>query len=238
MHLQALHPISHSESWTAGEVVVDSTAVVAPGVLLQADPGCRIKIGPGAVIGMGTVVHARDRGAIEIGAGVKVGTAVLLIGRVTVGDRACLGAQVTVMNTTVMMGQTVAPGEVLGIQYKGPSPRPDVERSPEAAAKSLDDASKAWNTAPSDPPAPSPTPPKTSTSPPSPAQPPDKTTPSPAGGPMAQPMTQGVVYGKVQLERLMLTMFPHRNVPLDQNSGWEGNSFNNDQDLSRDEWAD
>ena len=55
---------------------------------------------------------------------------------------------------------------------------------------------------------------------------------------MAQPMTQGVVYGKVQLERLMLTMFPHRNVPLDQNSGWEGNSFNNDQDLSRDEWAD
>ena len=236
MHLQPLHPISHSESWTAGEVVVDSTAVVAPGVLLQADPGCRIKIGPGAVIGMGTVVHARDQGAIEIGAGVNVGAAVLLIGRVTVGDRACLGSQVTVINTTVMMGQTVAPGEVLGIQYKGPSPRPDVERSPEEAAKSLDDASKAWNATPS--PSPQSVPPSNSSSAPSPSKPPEKSPSTGGAGAMAQPMVQGVVYGKVQLERLMLTMFPHRNAPLGQNLGWEGNSFNNDQDLNRDEWAD
>ena len=116
MHLQPLHPISHRESWTAGEVAVDPTAVVAPGVLLQADPGCRIRIGPGAVIGMGTVVHAHD-GAIDIGAGVNVGAAVLLIGRVTIGDRACLGSQATIMNTVVNMGQTIAPGEIIGISH-------------------------------------------------------------------------------------------------------------------------
>ncbi len=57
---------------------------------------------------------------------------------------------------------------------------------------------------------------------------------------MARPMPQGVVYGKVQLERLMLTMFPHRNSPpSNANSGdWENGSFNNNQNLHRDEWED
>ena len=57
---------------------------------------------------------------------------------------------------------------------------------------------------------------------------------------MARPMPQGVVYGKVQLERLMLTMFPHRHSPSDNanNGDWENGAFKNNQDLHRDEWED
>ncbi|MEM1427061.1 MAG: hypothetical protein AAGF75_10980, partial [Cyanobacteria bacterium P01_H01_bin.130] len=63
---------------------------------------------------------------------------------------------------------------------------------------------------------------------------------APSGGTMARPMPQGIVYGKVQLERLMLTMFPHRNSPSPNNNNgdWEHGSFNNNQNLHRDEWED
>ncbi|MGD1937661.1 MAG: hypothetical protein ACFCA4_08920 [Cyanophyceae cyanobacterium] len=246
MSLLPLHPISDRDSWIAGEVVVDSTAVVAPGVLLQAEPGCRIRIGPGAVVGMGTVIHAYN-GAIEVGAGVNVGAAVLLVGRVTVGDRACVGAQTTVMNAVVNMGQAIAPGSLIGVPYdSGPSPSSTTsssysQTSTVSQATSLDDASKSWNyTASSS---------ETFTASGSASSPGNSqsnhqsmSSPRENGGTMARPMPQGIVYGKVQLEKLMVTMFPHRYSPnddaSDRSGSWDNGAFNNNQDLHRDEWED
>ncbi|MGD1851267.1 MAG: hypothetical protein ACFCBU_11905 [Cyanophyceae cyanobacterium] len=248
MNLQPLHPISDRDSWIAGEVVVDSTAVVAPGVLLQAEPGCRIRIGPGAVVGMGTVIHAYN-GAIEVGAGVNVGAAVLLVGRVTVGDRACVGAQTTVMNSVVNMGQAIAPGSLIGVPYEaGPSPQSSTSSSSSysqtstvSRSTSLDDASKAWNYTAST--SSSETFTASST-----VSPPSHASPQPpqpeSAGTMARPMPQGIVYGKVQLEKLMVTMFPHRYSPNGSSDGgngsgnWDDGAFDNNQDLHRDEWED
>ncbi|NJO86234.1 MAG: hypothetical protein HC818_06545 [Synechococcaceae cyanobacterium RM1_1_27] len=41
-----------------GDVQMDPTAQIGPGVLLQADPGCQIRVGAGACIGMGSIIHA------------------------------------------------------------------------------------------------------------------------------------------------------------------------------------
>ncbi|MEM9771308.1 MAG: hypothetical protein AAF889_06875 [Cyanobacteria bacterium P01_D01_bin.73] len=246
MSLQPLHPISDRDSWIAGEVVVDSTAVVAPGVLLQADPGCRIRIGPGAVVGMGTVIHAYN-GAIEVGAGVNVGAAVLLVGRVTVGDRACVGAQTTVMNAVVNMGQAIAPGSLIGVPYEtapstnGSTSSSYSRTSTVSQSTSLDDASKSWNYTASTSSS------ETFTVSGSSGQSGESAPPPPShdGGAMARPMPQGIVYGKVQLEKLMVTMFPHRYSPNgagdDANNGfgnWDNGAFDNNQDLHRDEWED
>ncbi|MEM9244390.1 MAG: hypothetical protein AAGA67_01400 [Cyanobacteria bacterium P01_F01_bin.153] len=251
MSLQPLHPISHRDSWVAGEVVVDSTAVIAPGVLLQADPGCRIRIGPGAVVGMGTVIHAYN-GAIEVGAGVNVGAAVLLVGRVTVGDRACVGAQTTVMNAVVNMGQAIAPGSLIGVPYdSGPSPSGTTtsssysQTSTVSQTTSLDDASKSWNYTASASSSETFTASGAASSPDN-SQFINQPTSSPGenGGAMGRPMPQGIVYGKVQLEKLMVTMFPHRYSPNgngDASNGsgsWDNGAFNNNQDLHRDEWED
>ncbi|MDM7326608.1 MAG: hypothetical protein P3X23_005755 [Thermosynechococcus sp. Uc] len=96
-----------------GDVVVDPQAVLAPGVLLWAEPGASIRIAAGVCIGMGSVIHAHG-GTIEIGEGVNIGAGVLLIGAVTVEPHACIGASTTVMQTTIPAGAVVAAGSLLG----------------------------------------------------------------------------------------------------------------------------
>ena len=105
--------INTKQSLTKGDVVIFADAVIAPGVLLQADIGSQIIIRSGVCIGLGSVIHARG-GIIIIHDGANLGAGVLLIGAVTIGARACLGAAVTVIDSVVAPGTILEAGTLVG----------------------------------------------------------------------------------------------------------------------------
>ena len=110
----SFEPISTAQSYcVSGDVAIYAGVAIAPGVLLQADVGSRIVIRSGVCIGLGCVIHAHQ-GTIIINEGANLGAGVLLIGDVTIGARACLGAAVTVLNSAVESGKIVESGMVVG----------------------------------------------------------------------------------------------------------------------------
>jgi len=106
-------PINTEQSFTQGDVVIVPGAVIAPGVLLQADIGSQIVIRSGVCIGLGSVIHASG-GTIIINDGANLGAGVLLIGAVKIGARACLGAAVTVIDSVVAPGMILESGTLVG----------------------------------------------------------------------------------------------------------------------------
>lgn len=106
-------PINTEQSFTQGDVVIVPGAVIAPGVLLQADIGSQIVIRSGVCIGLGSVIHASG-GTIIVNEGANLGAGVLLIGTVTIGARACLGAAVTVIDSMVAPGMILEAGTLMG----------------------------------------------------------------------------------------------------------------------------
>lgn len=108
-----LCPIDTAHYLVSGDVTIHEGVAIAPGVLLQADPGSKIIIGAGACIGIGSVLRVHE-GTLEVGAGVSLGAGVLLVGRVTIGDRACIGSATTILDSSVRVGALVAPGSLVG----------------------------------------------------------------------------------------------------------------------------
>lgn len=98
----------------SGEVSIHQTAVIAPGVILQAAPNSKIIIAAGVCIGMGSILQAA-RGMIVVGAGANLGAGFLMVGTGTIGENACVGSASTVFNSSVAPGEIVAPGSVLGV---------------------------------------------------------------------------------------------------------------------------
>ena len=114
----SFEPISTTQNYcVSGDVAICAGVAIAPGVLLQADVGSRIVIRSGVCIGLGCVIHAHQ-GTITIHEGANLGAGVLLIGDVTIGARACLGAAVTVLNSVVDAGKIVESGMVVGDQSR------------------------------------------------------------------------------------------------------------------------
>ncbi|MBD1844708.1 carbon dioxide concentrating mechanism protein [Cyanobacteria bacterium FACHB-63] len=107
-----LMPVSTTHYYVSGDVTVHPGAAIAPGVLLQANPGSRIVIHQSVCVGLGSVIQAHE-GTIELGEGVIIGAGVLLIGGLMVGDRACVGAGTTVMNRSIASLSIVPPGSLL-----------------------------------------------------------------------------------------------------------------------------
>ncbi len=107
-----LEPIVTTHYVVMGDVTIGEGSAIAPGVLLQADPGCRIMIGTGVCLGMGCVIHASG-GAIQIGQGVNLGAGVLVVGASTIGDRALVGAGTTVFGQSIGPGELIAPSSLL-----------------------------------------------------------------------------------------------------------------------------
>lgn len=101
------------DSHISGEVIVHPSAVIAPGVILQAATNSKIVIGAGVCIGMGSILQV-STGIIEIEAGVSLGAGFLMVGAGRIGLNACIGSATTVFNCSVEPGQVVAPGSVLG----------------------------------------------------------------------------------------------------------------------------
>jgi carbon dioxide concentrating mechanism protein CcmN len=101
------------ESYISGEVIVHPSAVIAPGVILQAAPNSKILIGAGVCIGMGSIIQV-DTGTLIIEAGAILGAGFLMVGEGKIGANACIGAATTVFRCSVSPGQVLAPGSIVG----------------------------------------------------------------------------------------------------------------------------
>jgi carbon dioxide concentrating mechanism protein CcmN len=138
-----------------GNVSIDPTAAIAPGVLLQAEENSRITIGAGVCIGAGTIVHAAG-GNIDIGAGVCIGRGVLILGSGSIDRNVCIGAGSTVMNPQIEEGDVIPTHSILGDTSRG---EVSVVETPELPTSAADpapgdsptppdiwDTSDAWDT--------------------------------------------------------------------------------------------
>ena len=206
MYLSPLQLSSNSQILMSGAVVVNEGAAIAPGVIMQAEPGSRISIAAGACIGMGVILHARE-GTLEIAAGVILGAGVLVVGAGKIGENACIGAGTTLINPCIEKMQIMAAGSLMG----------DTSRQAETSATAA-----APTAAPISPETPETTTPPVAPpiEPPSPAQTPPQTAPETAAEPpestAAEPPQPGemptILYGQAHINRLLGTLFPHRQA--------------------------
>lgn len=113
MHLPTLPWSNNSHVYAEGDVSIDASAAIAPGVILRADPDSKIIIAAGVCIGMGALLHAHG-GTLEVEAGANLGAGVLIVGKGTIGANACIGAVTTVWNTSIEPWQVVPAASVMG----------------------------------------------------------------------------------------------------------------------------
>ncbi|MBW4472474.1 MAG: hypothetical protein KME45_19190 [Stenomitos rutilans HA7619-LM2] len=186
MYVPSLQPVTSDHFCVSGDVTIHPTAVIAAGVLLQADPGSCIRIGAGACLGMGTVLHAHQ-GTLEVEAEATIGAGVLIIGEGKIGASACIGAASTIWNHSIDRGEMVPPLSLLGM--------PDHAMT--VAAES-------------------PNPPPASPVPVAQQEPPNGTVETALSQPTAeiQLSFSTPVYGQENLNRLLSTLLPHRQTFL------------------------
>ncbi|MFM7405833.1 MAG: transferase [Cuspidothrix sp.] len=101
------------DSHIDGDVIIHPSAVLAPGVILQAATNSKIVIGAGVCLGMGSILQVSE-GILEIEAGANLGAGFLMVGEGKIGTNACIGAGTTVFHCSVTPGQVIPPGSILG----------------------------------------------------------------------------------------------------------------------------
>ena len=199
MYLSPLQLSSNSQILMSGDVVVNDGAAIAPGVILQADPGSRISIAAGACIGMGTILHARE-GNLDIGAGVILGAGVLVVGAGTIGANACIGAATTLIDPCIPQMQILPAGSLIGDSSRQVVAEATAPETAEADTPRVDrpiDQPPEPETLPQTPPETAVEPPESTNG----AGPP----PQPAEGPT-------ILYGQAHIHQLLGTLFPHRQA--------------------------
>jgi carbon dioxide concentrating mechanism protein CcmN len=239
MYSPPLQPLCNPQSYVSGDVKIDPSAVIGPGVLLAAEPNSRIVIAAGVCIGMGTIIHAQE-GSLEVETGAVLGAGVLVVGAGKIGANACVGSCTTLLYSSVESKQVISSGSLIGdrsrstldviatevgaihespVPHESPTP-PEVKSDPKPE------------------PAVTPTPENHDLSVESEPLEPEKTTdnarvsevtsePQPQPPPQPQatqleveiPTNASVqVYGQLHLNRLLLTLFPHNQSfkPPDQ----------------------
>ena len=120
MYFPPLQPLKKHDCNVSGDVRIDPSAAIAPGVLLHADPESQIIIAAGVCIGMGTIVHA-SKGTVALEYGASLGAGVLVVGKGKIGANACVGSMTTMIDSDVEQRQVVAPGSLLGDPSRKPS---------------------------------------------------------------------------------------------------------------------
>ncbi|MEG4495981.1 carbon dioxide concentrating mechanism protein [Microcoleus sp. F10-C6] len=211
MYVSPLQLSSNSQILMSGDVVVNEGAAIAPGAILQADPGSRISIAAGACIGMGVILHARE-GNLDIAAGVILGAGVLVVGAGTIGANACIGAGTTLINPCIDKMQIMPAGSLIGDTSRqapaeeatatAPTAAPTSPETPEATTPPVDRPIEPID----EPPQPVQTPPQTA----------PETAPEPPESTAAEPPQPGetptILYGQAHINRLLGTLFPHRQA--------------------------
>ncbi len=216
MYLPPLQPLQDSQICVSGDVTIHPSAAIAPGVLLQAEEGSRIVIGPGSCIGMGTVLQARG-GVIELNEGVSLGAGVLLVGIVHIRANVCVGASSTIINCAVEAHTIIPPGSLLGDRSRqvqlisgAASPQPTVVNQTVIAAAETVTVHQT----------PSPAPTKAATIPSPWDEDPQsglnsEGTAAPEGAsPAVEPRKNSEVYGQAHVNELLSTLLPHRRGSL------------------------
>lgn len=213
MYLPLLRPIGSADFFVSGDVVIDECAAIAPGVILQADAGCRITIAAGACVGMGAILHAHQ-GNLEVAAGAIIGAGVLVVGTSKIGANACIGACSTILSSDIEQKQVVPAGSVFGdsSRQRVLTPEPPADTHVAGPNDSVEPSNPEVSETPAN------TPESTDPTPDAAAS--DTTEAAPEVP--AQPQT--ATHGQRQLNRLMLTLFPHgqslnRNSPNGPSAG-------------------
>lgn len=206
MYLSPLQLSSNSQILMSGDVVVNEGAAIAPGAILQADSGSRISIAAGACIGLGVILHARE-GTLEIEAGVILGAGVLVVGAGTIGANACIGAGTTLIDPSIDKMQIIPAGSLIGdtsrqVAAEATAAAPKSPETPEATTPPVDGPIEPID----EPPEPSQTQPQTA--PETAAEPPTST----AAEPPQPGETPTILYGQAHINRLLGTLFPHRQA--------------------------
>lgn len=217
MYLPPLQPNRNPNIYISGDVTIDERAAIAPGVILLACPGSRIAIAAGVCIGMGSILQV-DRGELAIEEGATIGAGVLAIGSGKIGANACIGSATTILNRSIAAGEVVPPGSVLGDESRQWA---DIEAL-ESSNSPQEESAFIPNFNPPEVPFPTPTP---AASPPleEPAIAPSPTAAANGTAPPATPepppeeesaaSSPTPVYGHEQIQRLMQTLFPHKQMP-------------------------
>ena len=112
MQLPPVHSISLSEYFVSGNVIIHETAVIAPGVILEAAPDCQITIDAGVCLGLGCVITAQV-GNIHIQGQAAIAPGVLIIGPVNIGSSACIGARSTIFQLDIDAQALIPPESLL-----------------------------------------------------------------------------------------------------------------------------
>jgi carbon dioxide concentrating mechanism protein CcmN len=137
-----------------GNVTIDPSAAIAPGVLLQAEENSRITIGAGVCIGAGTIVHAAG-GNLDICMGVCLGRGVLIIGSGTIERNACIGAGTTAIDPQIEEGAVIPTHSLIGDRSRGevsvveedlPPPPPATNVADRSTPSDGWDITDAWDT--------------------------------------------------------------------------------------------
>ena len=108
MEPSPLNFVSHTHYYRGGDVVIDASAAIAPGVVFRAAPNASIRVGPGVCVGAGVVIQAKQ-GCVFIESGVSLGTGVLVVGHGHVGKDACVGPSTTLVNPAIAANEVVPP---------------------------------------------------------------------------------------------------------------------------------
>ena len=113
MYRSPPQPLNNASAFVSGDVTIDPSVAIATGVILQADRDSQIVIATGVCIGMGAIIHAHQ-GKIEVEAGANIGAGVLVVGHGTIGAKACIGAETTLLNPVITAKQVVPAGTIIG----------------------------------------------------------------------------------------------------------------------------
>lgn len=221
MEPSPLEIVSHTHYYRGGDVVVDASAAIAPGVVLRAAFDGAIRIGPGACVGAGVVIQAK-RGCVYIEAGVSLGTGVLIVGHGHVGKDACVGPSSTLINPAIASGTVIPPCALVEEATLSHSGVPSQQRPSQSPGFSTAGFSKSEHN-----PVPSmPMPPRTSP----PVQPrsvapkavdvPTVNSTAPAeNNTSVVANSNNPVYGREHLNSLLSALFPHRQPLNNGDSG-------------------
>ena len=216
MEPSPLHFVSHTHYYRGGDVVVDHSAAIAPGVVLRAAPNASIRIASGVCIGAGVVIQAKQ-GCVYVEAGVSLGTGVLIVGHGYVGKDACVGPSSTLINPAIAPNTLIPPCYLIEAQATPTGNQAAQDSASQPSSFRVPNFNKSEN----DPVPSMPMPPRTS-----PTVQPQSVSPKAVNVPDVEPtvppstsmgehksaMTapNNHVYGRDHLNSLLSALFPHR----------------------------
>lgn len=121
--------VSDTHYCVVGDVTIDTTAAIAPGVVLQASTGSRIVVGEGVCLAAGVCIQSR-KGILTIESGASLGANVLVVGNGIVGTNACISAGTTVINPAVEAEAVLPPDTLIGANMSAKTGTKQAQSSP------------------------------------------------------------------------------------------------------------